>query len=58
MFKYVAVVKTKEDPFGYIMMMEDHDEAWFITKSVDMEANISVYEIQSGNHIMTYGGIL
>jgi hypothetical protein len=54
----VAVYKTKETPMGWISTHDTYNEDYFSDLSLEIEAVIAVYELYSGQHIMTFGGIV
>jgi hypothetical protein len=52
----VAVYKTDEHPMGWVSTHSEYKEEYFRDLSLELNATIAVYELYSGNHIMTFGG--
>lgn len=52
----VAVYKTDESPMGWVSTHSEYKEEYFRDLSLGLDATIAVYELYSGNHIMTFGG--
>lgn len=54
----VAFYKTEANSMGWMEVYEKYDETAFADRSVELNANISVYAANGGKHVMTFGGML